>query len=235
MNKEMFEMCFELENIISVQDTGYKNTYDIHVSDDSVFLLQNGVVSHNSQVGGILPALGREEIGYYTLKGKPLNVITQTHQKFIANKELSELYQIIQNEGYEQIVTATDSDLDQQSIKSLLAGFIWKMLPEYKDKFYQFNTPVKVIVKGESPVRWTYSLNEELTPKKGEQFNYMKGLGSWDSDELQEVIKKDGFDTMVQRIEFDEESDKVLLEWLDKDSEPRKKYILANNFSIAKL
>jgi len=39
--------------------------------------------------------LGRKGLGYYKLKGKPLNVYS--HSKFIANKELTEPY--IKNES----------------------------------------------------------------------------------------------------------------------------------------
>lgn len=180
---------------------------------------------------GISPIFERDEIGYFMLKGKPLNVITNTHQRFIANKELSELYQIIQNEGYEKIVFATDADYDQTSIISLCVGFIWKMLPDYKDIVHRLRTPVIVISKNNTPVRWTYNIGESLPPKSGERSQYMKGLGSWDVSELREIIEVDGFDNMVEKLEFD--NDEVLMEWLGKDSEPRKKYILENEFSIA--
>ena len=44
-----------------------------------------------------MPVLGRENIGYYTLKGKPLNAYSQSHKKFTENKELSGLYQVLTN------------------------------------------------------------------------------------------------------------------------------------------
>ena len=53
-----------------------------------------------SAQGGLMPVCGREEFGYYTLKGKPLNSWSCNQQKFTANKELSGLYQVIKNEGY---------------------------------------------------------------------------------------------------------------------------------------
>ncbi len=56
------------------------------------------VCEGESASGGLMPALGREEYGFYELKGVPMNVYDATHQKFAQNKELSELYQIIQNE-----------------------------------------------------------------------------------------------------------------------------------------
>ncbi len=52
-----------------------------------------------SALGGLLPALGREDYGFYALKGVPLNAYDSPQSKFTQNKELSELYQIIQNEG----------------------------------------------------------------------------------------------------------------------------------------
>ena len=91
-------MMYELVEIDSVTEDGYRNCVDISVdSDDRTFLLANGIVSHNSALGGLLPSLGRKEKAYYMLKGKPLNAYSATQKKFIENKELSGLYQIIKN------------------------------------------------------------------------------------------------------------------------------------------
>lgn len=88
---------FELVEIESISDAGYANCYDITVVGDHSFILANGLVSHNSALGGLMPVLGRENIGYYTLKGKPLNAYSQSHKKFTENKELSGLYQVLTN------------------------------------------------------------------------------------------------------------------------------------------
>ena len=98
MEKTTLEMMYELVEIDSVTEEGYRNCVDISVdSDDRTFLLANGIVSHNSALGGLLPSLGRKEIAYYMLKGKPLNAYSASQKKFIENKELSGLYQIIKN------------------------------------------------------------------------------------------------------------------------------------------
>lgn len=98
MEKTTLEMMYELVEIDSAQDEGYRNCVDITVdSDDHSFLLGNGIISHNSALGGLLPSLGRNEKAYYMLKGKPLNAYSATQKKFIENKELSGLYQIIKN------------------------------------------------------------------------------------------------------------------------------------------
>lgn len=95
---ELFEMCFELEDIIDIEESGYRNVYDITVDGNHSFILSNGIVSHNSALGGLSPVLGRKECGFYVLKGKPLNAYSSPQSKFTTNKELSELYKIIQNE-----------------------------------------------------------------------------------------------------------------------------------------
>lgn len=88
---------YELIEIDHVEPKGYANCYDIHVAGDQSFILDSGIVSHNSALGGLMPVLGRENVGYYTLKGKPLNAYSQSHKKFTENKELSGLYQVLTN------------------------------------------------------------------------------------------------------------------------------------------
>lgn len=98
MERQFFEMCNELVDVDSYEDVGYKNCIDISVDNSSrCFILANGLISHNSALGGLLPSLGRDGKAYYMLKGKPLNAYSSTQQKFLANKELSSLYQIIKN------------------------------------------------------------------------------------------------------------------------------------------
>lgn len=60
------------------------------------------VVEGFSALQGVSPAFGRDEIGYYCLRGKPLNVWTASQSKFTANKELSTLYKIIKSSGTEE-------------------------------------------------------------------------------------------------------------------------------------
>lgn len=234
MNKELFEMCFELEDIISVESVGYKNTYDISVTGDETFLLSNGVVSHNSAVGGLAPVLGRKECGYYELKGKPLNAYSAPVSKFTANIELSDLYKIIKNEGYEYVVYATDQDLDGYHIRGLLTGFFTKYLAELKGNIGILNTPVIAIKKANKLQRWFYNLNDDTQLKQGETSKYFKGLGSHDTADLKYIIEKDGINKMIQILEWDD--DEIIDDWLsDTKADKRKEYISQNEFSINKL
>ena len=94
-------------------------------------------------------------------------------------------------------------------------------------------TPVIGISKKDKIHRWFYNLNDEVTLKPGETSSYYKGLGSFCSKDLQHVVDTDGVKKMINMIDFN--SDEIIEEWLGADSAPRKKYILANDFSIGKL
>jgi DNA topoisomerase-2 len=191
------------------------------------------LVEGESALGGLSPVLGRKECGYYTLKGKPLNAYSAQQKKFTDNKELSELYKIIQNENYEYVIYATDQDLDGYHIRGLLTGFFVKYLPALKGRIGMLQTPVIVVNKKDKPVRWFYNLSDSAKLSPGETANYHKGLGSWDEDDLKHVVKTDGLQKMINIVEFDD--DNIIEEWLGDNSEPRKKYILANDFSVAKV
>jgi topoisomerase-4 subunit B len=186
-----------------------------------------------SAYSGLSKILGRNGIGYFQLKGKPLNAWTCSHQKFMANEELSGLYQVIKNENFKHVVVASDADLDGFHIRGLISTFMYKFLPDEIDKLGFLNTPVVVYSKGDKITGWTYSLYDKKELQRGEVSDYKKGLGSWNEDELEEVIKKDGLEKMIEHIEFDEDSKTAIDEWFGNDSEPRKKYIVENDFSIA--
>jgi DNA topoisomerase-2 len=187
-----------------------------------------------SAISGLIPVLGRKEVGYYELKGVPLNAITASHDDFMKNKELTELFSIIRDEGYELIITATDQDLDGIHIRGLLIGFFDKMLPEFKGKIGMLNTPVIGVKKGNKIIRWSYNTSEDLKVKSGEDSHYYKGLGSWVEKDLKDVVQQDGLDKMIQMIDFD--SDEIIQDWLaGENSDKRKDFIGANIFNIAKL
>lgn len=227
--KEEFKKRQELKGLTKTVKKIKSDKYLPSIGVRKYLLLVEG----ESALGGLSPVLGRKECGYYTLKGKPLNAYSAPQSKFTNNTELAELYKIIQNENYEYVIYATDQDLDGYHIRGLLTGFFVRYLPELKGRIGMLQTPVIGITKNNKIVRWSYNLSEELRVKASETSSYFKGLGSWDSEDLKEVVKVDGLSKMINILEFD--NDKIIDEWLGNDSEPRKKYILDNDFSIAKL
>ena len=130
-----------------------------------------------------------------------------------------------ESSGFDKIIVASDS---------LLIAFIEKYLPEYKDRLYRLNTPVKANYKNNKLTSWVYDLNEELPIKSGELQKYFKGLGTWKKEDLEQVNDTDGLEKMLMKFEFD--SKDIIDDFMsDKKSDVRKEYILNNNFSIAKI
>lgn len=227
--KEEHKKRQDLKKLNKTQKKIKSEKYTRPIGDKKILVVCEGA----SAKGGLMPILGRKGIGYYELKGKPLNAYTANHQKFTANKELTELYQIIQNEEYDQVVTGTDQDLDGIQIASLLVGFYEKYLPEdlKAGKLGRLQTPVFFTRKGKNPDKWFYSLRD-IPNEKGE---YQKGLGSWVPADLQYIIEKDGLDKMIQPFVYDENAKQTIDDWLGDDSAPRKKYITENDFDLIKL
>ena len=227
--KEEFKRRQELKGLKKTKQKIKSEKYLPPIGQKKYLLLTEGA----SASGGLMPVLGRKNCGYYELRGKPLNSYSAPQSKFTANKELSELYKIIQQEDYEYIIFATDADLDGFHIRGLLVGFIERYMPELKGKVGILQTPVILVNKNNKPHRWYYDLSDEVKLGRGETSDYKKGLGSWDSDDLKHIVQQDTLNKMIDIFEFDD--DKVIDDWMGNDSEPRKKYILDNDFSIAKL
>lgn len=227
--REEFRKRQELKALDKPKTRIKSDKYLPSISKKKYLLLCEG----QSAAGGLIPVTGRKEVGYFIMRGKPLNAWSSTQSRFTSNEELSLLYQIIQNEEYEYVVFATDQDLDGFHIRGLLLGFFMKYLPEYMDRLGMLQTPIMTVVKNKKLVSWSYNLGDSPKLKAGESIAYKKGLGSWKEAELKEIIQKDGLENLIQMIKMDQPE--LIDEWLGSDSAPRKEYILANDFSIAKL
>lgn len=190
-----------------------------------------------SASGGLIPALGRDGIGYYELKGKPLNAYTSSQEKFTKNPELSELYKIIKSECYEYLIFGTDQDLDGFSIRGLLIGFFYKYLPEMLrgGKVGMLSTPIMASRKKGGLVKWIYQLSDKSHLNGEKDIKYYKGLGTWTVPELKQVLKTDGLEKMINFFNWDDEADETIDAWLNnKRSEDRKEFLRRNSFDIVK-
>jgi DNA topoisomerase-2 len=187
-----------------------------------------------SALGGLIPSLGREEIGYYELKGKPLNCTNASVSKFKDNKELAELYTILNSEGYDYFIVGSDQDLDGFHIRMLLVGFILEYVPHMIHKFGYLDTPVMVTKKKGKITGWTYSLLDQIKLKPGETIQYYKGLGTFDYEDLREIVKVDGLNNMIKLIDLSDTQ--PYLDWLKGDRvSTRKEQLEQHTFNIASL
>lgn len=107
-------------------------------------------------------------------------------------------------------------------------------MPEIKDKVGMLQTPVLGVKKNKKLVRWYYSLHDDAKLQSGEITKYYKGLGSHKKEDLEMIIKKDGISSMIDMIDWDDESE--VKNWLSNDAvQTRKDNVTNNNFDIAKL
>jgi len=157
------------------------------------------VVEGNSAAGGIIKCLGRKGNAFYALKGVPLNVLEVSHQKFMANKELSELYSIITTFPDAEICIATDADADGSRIQGLLSLFMFKYFPEYLNngKMKLLQTPIAIGKKNNIVKEWAYSFADVSKISKSLDVQYQKGLGSWSVKDLQHIISTDTLSEML--------------------------------------
>jgi len=160
-------------------------------------------------------------------------------QKYKAERENGEIIRnkIEESFGFNNIIFASDQDLDGYHIRGLLAGFFKRYLPELEGSIGMLQTPVIAAKKNGKITRWSYELNSNFETKPGEVITYYKGLGSWDPEDLQYIISQDGLDKMIEIIDFNGEIGKSKLDdWLsDSKSDTRKEYLLKNEFNIASI
>lgn len=233
--KEELKKRQELKGLDKTVKKIKSDKYTKPIGSNDVLLICEGL----SAKSALLPGLGRQGLGYYELKGKPANVYASDQKKFTENKELSELYKIIKQEGYKKIAVASDSDLDGIAINGLLIAFFKRYLQEELEAgmLYRLNTPVMALLdKNKLPKEWIYDLAGTLKEKSGLTFKYFKGLGSWTPTQMKEVIEKDGINNMLVQISYNKDDDETIDDWYsDKKTDKRKEYIINNDFDLIKL
>ena len=160
------------------------------------------VVEGDSASGGLIKCLGRKGNAFYALKGVPLNVLEVSHQKFMANKELSELYSIITTFPEAEICIATDADADGSRIRGLVSLFMFKYFPEHLNngKMKILRTPIAIGKKNNEVKEWAYTFADVNKIDHKLDVSYVKGLGSWSERDLKHIIDTDTMDEMLPEV-----------------------------------
>ena len=153
-----------------------------------------------SAKGGLMAAFGREEIGYFELKGVPLNTYEATAKKITENKEFKAIIGILglqlHNEEsrhceFQNVLIASDQDLDGFHINGLILCFYLKYAPWLIDagRVKRLRTPIVVLKTKNKIVKHFFTFDEfnefqsKHDVKKFEIF-YKKGIGSWKKEEF---------------------------------------------------
>ena len=204
-----------------------------------------------SAQSGISACLGREGIGYYAMRGLPLNAYDSSIQKIVANQELKDITNILSLDisntdkidkciAFEKVLITTDNDADAQHITAMLIGWFKKFAPNlFTDgKICKLITPL-IIVQDKNFKIKEYFFNvqdfkkwEKIHPNNKDKVVYIKGLGSWEREQLQELIDKNGLDKFILTYRLDEKSDELVEDWLGSDPEKRKKHLSNYTFDI---
>ena len=201
---------------------GYKCTLIITEGDSAKALAVSG-----------LSVIGRDYYGVFPLRGKLLNVRDANHSTIMANKEISELKQILglqQGKDYADanarkalryghLMVMTDQDHDGSHIKGLIINFLhcyWPQLLKSGDFLREFVTPiVKVTRNRVSTPFFTLKEYQDWRDQTGGAANsysikYYKGLGTSTSIEAKQY-----FSDLQQHeltFEWEDKNDAALIE-----------------------
>lgn len=203
-----------------------------------------------SAMSGISSCLGRNGIGYYAMRGVPLNAYDSTMQKIVANQELKDILNILgldiakadgrKTIDFERVLITTDQDADGSHITAMLIGWFCKFAPNMFDegRICKLVTPL-IILKDQKDkiVQWFFSVPEFKAweaKNTGHKYKvvYLKGLGSWERQDLIDLIGKNGLQNFIEEFRLDEDGKVYVEDWLGSDAEKRKKYLREYTFDI---
>lgn len=193
-----------------------------------------------SAFAGISPILGRRDIAYYALRGKPLNTFESDTRTLLKNEEFKDLINILdldlsnENTGmsFDKVVFLSDQDSDGCHIRALLLTFFDRFAPKMiKDgRVCMMNTPLIIAFdKKNVAKKWYFSLEEYSKSKHDPhlRYKYYKGLGSFKPADLKQVLEAvGGMDTFLVPFEHTDKSHASLKDWMSNSTAGVRKDLL---------
>ena len=209
------------------------NTNDDRRLDSTIFITEG-----DSASGSITKSRSVETQAVFSLRGKPLNCYGLTKKIVYENEEFNLLQaalnieESIEDLRYNNVVIATDADVDGMHIRLLLLTFFLQFFPELvrKGHVYILQTPL-FRVRNKKETRYSYSDEErqkairDLGPDP--EITRFKGLGEISPDEFAHFIGKDirlvpvimkRADPYTQFLEF----------YMGKNTPERQDFIIGN-------
>ncbi len=209
------------------------NTNDEKNLDSTLFITEG-----DSASGSITKSRNVETQAVFSLRGKPLNCFGMTKRVVYENEEFNLLQAAlnieegIENLRYNNVVIATDADVDGMHIRLLMLTFFLQFFPDLvrKGHVYILQTPL-FRVRNKKETAYCYTTEEKmeaierLGPKP--EITRFKGLGEISPDEFGHFIGKDirldpvmmrKNDTITSYLEF----------YMGKNTIERQEFIIDN-------
>ena len=196
------------------------------------------ITEGNSASGSITKSRDVNTQAVFSLRGKPLNTYGMTKKIVYENEEFNLLQAALNIEEdyedlrYNNIVLATDADVDGMHIRLLMITFFLQFFPELikEGHLYILQTPL-FRVRNKKKTIYCYSEQEridaieELKPKP--EITRFKGLGEISPDEFKNFI---GQDIRLEPVMLDKASsiEKLLEFYMGKNTPDRQEFIIDN-------
>ena len=196
------------------------------------------ITEGDSASGSITKSRDVNTQAVFSLKGKPLNSYGLTKKIVYENEEFNLLQAALniedslENLRYNNIVIATDADVDGMHIRLLLITFFLQFFPELikEGHLYILQTPL-FRVRNKKETRYCYSEEErlkaieELKPKP--EITRFKGLGEISPDEFKHFI---GDDIRLDPVMLDKAMsiEELLKFYMGKNTPDRQEFIINN-------
>ncbi len=199
------------------------------------------ITEGDSASGSITKARDVETQAVFSLRGKPLNSYGMSKKIVYENEEFNLLQAALnieeglENLRYNQIIIATDADVDGMHIRLLLLTFFLQFFPELvrNGHLYILETPL-FRVRNKQKTIYCYSEEEKQKAveelSKGNQkpeITRFKGLGEISPDEFKHFIGKD---IRLEPVVLDNEKsiEEILAFYMGKNTPDRQRFIIDN-------
>lgn len=196
------------------------------------------ITEGDSASGSITKSRNVNTQAVFSLRGKPLNSYGMNKKIVYENEEFNLLQaalnieESIEELRYNNIVIATDADVDGMHIRLLLITFFLQFFPELikEGHLYILDTPL-FRVRDKKQTFYCYSQEEKqnaINSLKGKpEITRFKGLGEISPDEFVNFI---GDDIRLDPVMLDKEMsiDKLLEFYMGKNTPDRQKFIIEN-------
>ncbi len=196
------------------------------------------ITEGDSASGSITKARNVETQAVFSLRGKPLNCFGLTKKVVYENEEFNLLQHALNiEEGLEglrfnNVVIATDADVDGMHIRLLLMTFFLQFFPDLvkHEKVYVLETPLfRVRNKQETIYCFSEQEKQEAMKKLGgkPEVTRFKGLGEISPDEFAQFISTD-MRKQLMRVEEGDHIQQLLEYYMGKNTPDRQEFIIEN-------